>query len=779
MPNQPNGSPESLSEPPKPLYTQRDAFVENVFKEPTTAELPDLTSQNTASEYLSFRQTAREPRERLRFVVTHSETRLPKLTREVVGTEPFKGWQKTREWRVSPAKAAAVWLSTLVAFNISSIAGDVGDEIDQGVYHAKEALGIVPDGEWQTGNKKITNSITPIVIKRHISGTNLPGSAEVDGVVVNSFRKEVLAAAKPGANTKVTVEALSSDDAGADATLGVPESPLQDMADDRAKSWTKAVKKAMPNVDVSTKIHQDILNKRQLRKLSKIARDSGFSGENMMVDAVRAAEAGQGSKKLRKFVAKNFERGVVITGKVQNPDVQIKLDVPTLTYMPGRNEKPDDPNRDYKPMFVPLPFWRKRKYVELGQRDIKKWKWVPGRRLLKGQFIREGIDQAWLGIRPEAVKENGTLVTDSWAYTRKYEHLAREDRIKRVLRADFRDGENRDASLRIIFVDKDPEQETIEAFTDLLKNMAAMQKGAIAQNVTGMFVFPSEQAGRGDRNPKNIGPGIDEQYSRSTLGVMYYPLKLVEMHMPASLRGDKLREHLKDYMGVIYTAAHEAAGHGTDVSDKEMRLKRIYSPNVRNAHIFRGDPRAARFEKLSGVLKPLQADPEEPKLFEVAYPVPDKNGHIFMMTDVVPEGDSRLAHAHTAYIVGRRNTNYASTNTAEHYAETAGSYASGIPVPFSEAGVSVSQIKDGQVIGDFANGYFPDRRAVDAYAKSIGATVGNNTLVFTNSPDVEILSLLPKDDTLINRQMTRARQIRFAKPNELIAILTQTSRRKS
>lgn len=769
---------------PQPLYTQGQAFVENVFANPLSSSLPDIESQAVMATYLIDRTRQTGPTEQLHVVMTPSGVTLPKLTREVVGSRQVSGWQKTKEWRVAPKAAIATWVGSWALFNLVPLAADVADEASQAVYQVKRDLDLLPKGATETRVTQVPTWSTPSVIRQYVEADNTPGSAAVNPRVVRLFANRVQAAAEQNANTRVKVTARSSDDYGADTSLGVREPLSQDMADERAQAWSRALRTALPAAAIRTEMRQDVLTPAELRQLNRLATQAGFTGQNAMIGAIKAAEAGQGSRALRSFVTANFKRGVELVATVQNPDVARTKEVKERVFVPAENDPPADPDREYNPLFIPLPWWKKRRWTALGERDVKRWTFVPGARVLKPEVFRQTLDQAWLRIRPEAVKQDRTLVDDAWAFTRKYEHLVRDDRIAEVLRADYTDGAGNSSSLRVIFVDKQPDEATVTAYSALLQSLAALRTPdgrTVADTVTGMFVFPSEASGK-QRNPKNIGVGIDSQYDLHTQGVMYYPLKLVELHMPTQLSDESLQEYLESYRGAIFTLAHEAAGHGTDVSAEPLTVRRVYSPTIRNAHIVDGDPRGRRMAPLHGVLRPLiepsaPADKRAPRQFDIAFPVVDRNGKLFQMQPRVTEHDSRLTHAHKATIVGREPTQYASESVTEHYAETAAATATGISIDFGEADIQVPAIVADGVAADFATGYHPDVRAQQLYAEAVGGTTGSLPLTFAKAPEVTIVRAQPQDDPLLRAHMIRARQTRTPRPQELIALLAQTSRR--
>lgn len=767
---------------PQPLYTQPDAFVENVYAHPLSVEVPDLVSQALVSNYLVARIKAGEPKERVEIVLTPSGKTLPKVGIEVVGTKETRRLERGDDWLIRPRTAVAVWASSLALLNAAPIAGDVNDEIAQLTHRIGSALGLGPEGTYEEVTRSEPRTDTPIIVKRHVDISNQPGSVDVDELEISDFKRTVQSAAEPGAEIEINVTALSSDEYGNDASLGVAEPADQDMSDERKTAWSQKVAEAFPSLDIQSTAVQDVLSKRELSKLARLAEIAGFEGENSLVTAIRAADKGEGTAALRSFVAKHFKRGVTLTALVQNPDKTKMVDVTDKEYIPAENSTPKNPNRDYDPFFVPLPWLRKRRWVSEGERDIRRWRIRPGKDIFRPMLLRESLDQAWLRIRPEAITDQKTLVDDAWAYTQKYEHLLRDGRIAEVLRADIKDTDGKESSLRIFFVDRKPQPETVAAYTTLLKSFAAMKTPdgqTIADNITGMFVLPTEQSGLKNRNPKNMGVGIDQQYDEDVLGVIYYPLKLVELHMPTDLKGEELQVFLDDYRGSVWTLAHEAAGHGTDVAKDPMTLRRIYSRHISNAHVFDGDPRAQRIAPIQGKLRPLRGTSQTDGIrqFDITYPVLDKNGNVFMMTSRVDENDSRLQHSHQATIVGHEHTMYAGENGSEHYAELAGA-ATGITTDFSEADIVVKAMQQNGHTSNFATGYHPDPAAQKIYAESVGATVGTLPLEFENAPNVDIVRCAPEDDPILRQHIIRARQAQMLKPDELTAILAQTSQRR-
>jgi hypothetical protein len=347
--------------------------------------------------------------------------------------------------------------------------------------------------------------------------------------------------------------------------------------------------------------------------------------------------------------------------------------------------------------------------------------------------------------------------------------------------ADYEDGEGVTKSLRVMFVDHEPAPETVEAFSKLLQLFPDMEDGKIAKRVSGIFVYPSEQAGTAHRDPKLVALGGDKQSPAGVLGTYTYALDLVEMHMPAKIDQAALQELFESFDGPAAVLAHEVGGHATDDTDAPLRLRKVWVRGIPNAHLIVGQPQANKFRRLHGELRDLP-DPgwdNTEVRFDITYPVVDNAGKIVTRQARVNAGDPRLEHASTATIVGYKPTRYAARTPAEHYAETAAATVTGIPIPYSEPDINVPILTadDGET-ASFATGYKPDVRAQDLYRESVGAAPGAFPLSFGDPTAVTITRMSPSDDPLIREHLIRTRSQLTLEESEMIAILSRTTRRE-
>ncbi|MBC7546834.1 hypothetical protein H7171_03770, partial [Candidatus Saccharibacteria bacterium] len=569
----------------------------------------------------------------------------------------------------------------------------------------------------------------------------------------------------------------TSDEWSNDASIGIADADNLRLGQERAEAARTALiatgAKIPDNVLVITEKEQ-IITPEQKATLTAEALTEGYPNLSAAISAVDSgrAESSSLTNEIKTLFTGAANRGVNLRATIQQPNKDVTTDIT----IPAVDNAPNIPTPHFIPAFVPLlPFRRLEKYTAYKQ--VKKWVFTPAKKVMRPHIIREEVEQAWLRIRPDAVKEDNTLVQNPWAYTRKYEHLLRDDRIADLLRADFTNSKGEAKSLRVMFVDISPAQETIDAFSALLTKFASMEDGKIADRISGIFVYPEENSGTEHADPKRIALGIDKQSSSDILGTLTYALDLVELHMPTTWNAEELDETFKSFYGPIWTTAHEVAGHGTDESDSTLRLRRVHTSGIPQAHIIQGEPRARKMKRIDRVLRNLSKR-NSPLEFDVSYQAVDKNGNTVTIERRVEETDAVMTHATQSTIVDHKPTGYAGTNDSEHYAETAASVTTGIEIPYKEAEVNVRPIVDDN--GNptsFAEGYRPDVRGQTVFTSSVGADVGSFPVAFSRPLEVTVSHINPANDPVIREHMIRSRNARILRPEQMIAILARVTKR--
>lgn len=768
----------------RPVLREPDALVENIYPIPGTGSMPDLESQDVMAEYLISRFLPDEG-PKVRVVMTPSGFTLPAIERVPNGFKEVSRWRKTQEWLVSPKVATVVTLGSLVLFNIAGNRGTIGGGVEaagHGVYRifnpvedqvSQEKMTVVTPGEVRTINVTAATN-------------NRVGLSTVDPIIIQKFIADVQQADQQGATIReISIIGNTSDEWGGDKSIGVADPENQKLGLDRAEAAKEELVAAgvvMDEAKLKISELEHVLSPEEKNSLLTMAQSEGFGS---IKEAIEAIDNGQTmspelAQEIQRYITGIEDRGVSITAVVETPGKETTTTTTIEHRTPGKDDPPEVPDPGFYG-FIPLPPIRRReRYGKI--KEVSRWQFTSSKRLYRPAIIKEDQDQAWVRLRPEALNKDGTLVGDAWAYTRKYEHLLRDGRIADMLRADFKNSKGESKSLRVMFIDQAPAQETINAFEELLKKFASMEEGKLGDRVSGIFIYPSENTGIEHDDPKRIAMGIDKQSSTEIFGTFTYALDLVELHMPSTWDPDELHEMFEAFNGPAWTASHEVAGHGTDETDATLHLRRVRTRNIPNAHLIDGEPRARKMSALRKLLRRLpthSSRKNHPIEFDITYPVVDNSGRIVTMQARVLENDPRLAHASHSTIVGYQPTEYSGESTSEHYAETAASVTTGIAVPYAEAQVSVPLLQnDDGGAAVFAQGYRPDARGQKIFTDSAGAESGVFPVEFSQPAGVTISHINPGNDPLIQREMARTTRLRTLYSNQMIAILARIARTK-
>lgn len=756
---------------------------------------PDTVSRTVMTDYLNDRYR-NESGVDVTTIMEPTGKTWPKLGREPVGVRRYP-WLRGDGWAVTPREAAVATVAGLAVLNTAANLGnvvtavqDLGDEV-RGVGHAiYRQINPVPDVLVPGAVVHVTPG-EKIKVSIDASASNKAGKDTVDPVAVQRFADGVNAQLNKGGKlTTVIITGRSSDEYSTDKDIGVLEVTNNDLSERRAKAYEAPVITALGANAIKPKLsaNQDVISQSLKTDLQAEAKRLGFSS---LTDAIRKIERGANTDPtFQKAINQAFtaKRGVTLEADIELPgEDQVEV-IRTDHYEPGVDDAPENPDRDYDGKFIPFiipPLPRFKKTMK----DVIKhaWKIIPGKEIHVPKIIVNPRDKVWVRLRPEAMQDDGTLVDMPWAYTRKYEHLMRDGRIADILRARFQNDDGEDRELRIMFIDKSPALETVEAFEGLMRQFAAMRGGELADKITGIFVFPESNAGKHPRNPKRIGVGVDKQDSQEILGFCAPAIELVEMHMKETQNPDELREYFSNYMGALWTLSHEVAGHGTDIRAGKVTLRPVKSRHYDNAYLS-DDPWADRMTpNYNHNKRLLDRTPagwfkrifrgrknDDKLMFDAEFPVIDRNGKTVTIRRQVTANDPSLEHATRVHINGRDVSRYAGSNEAELHAETAASAVTGIEVPYAEAGAKVSTIPttdDGDA-ASFAQGYLASHRDLATYRNVIGAKPGTVPVEFENPSEVDITYTKPENDPVMQAHYIRSRSQRTLKPEEMIAVLS-------
>ena len=772
--SQPN--PNSIQLVPLPAEINPPDLVENTFNKAPVVDKAtlDTVSKQRMEDYLVDRFNPDDgPNYRTIYIPTGRTT--PRITRIPNGYKDVTRYRRTGEWLVSPKLAAAVIAGSLALANAapaSEAVENIVHDTSHGIYRLFHPV--------KSTTETIVGPGKTIIIKMDAAADSKVGSVDVDRDTLDAFAAQVGDAVGQGATVSVTETSRTSDDwaSKGDSSISTTDAENQALGIERQNAADTILQelgiKTAGSITVVKATAEKLTQPDLKASLLAEAKANGYPSIIKVIDAVDAGKEVKPSLALGirdQFTGKG-NRGISLEARVEMPGQAITHN----NIIPGKDNPPKHEPVNWRLLFIPLiPIPRLRRSLEV--REKTKLKVIPSTPVYRPEIVREDIEHAWVRIRPEAKQDDGTLLHAPWAYTRKYEDLLRDGRIADVLRGDYinQDGENK--SIRVLFIDKSPSDQKVEAFEKLLKSFASMGKDDVANNITNISVFPSENAGTSHANPKLIGLGIDKQSDTNILGTCTPIMELVELHMPSTWDEDELTALFQDFDGPGWTAAHEVAGHGTDITEGSRLLQPVHTSGIPNAHIIRGETWAEHMSPMQKLLKNIPRFNfmhSKPDLFDITYRVADSEGQIKTVSARVEETDPRFGHAATAAIVGRKPTRYAGENVLEHYAETAAAVTTGIPIPFTEARVKiVTSINDDGTAAVQALGYQPDLRGQKQYTDTVGGIEGALPIAFENPRTVNFTFTKPDNDRLLRYHLIRARSSEILPPERMIAILAR------
>lgn len=745
-----NPSRGELPELVPPNFVDPTAVVEHVFPRPdlTTASR-DRGSQQRMTDYLHERL---EPS--------------PEVGREIRGVVPDGYGTRTRwhhdGWlfKLTPkrALAATVMASALatgtvnsdaIGHNVTTVAEDVGDEVRQFDFWRQHG----------SGRPDVTITHQPVTITTHYdtmlngetqnaSGESTADTASIDGLV-DRITGDIQG--KPGTLlVKVAVEAVgtASDEwAAGDGSIGKPDAGNKKLAEQRAEVAAKAVvgelkERGVVVQSVRSSAFEAVLPRKTKAELTEAAQKAGFPTLRAAITAVDSGEKVEPGLEgqIRKYLTQR--RGTAIRVDVES--LQTTTSQKPDEHIPGIHP-PENPDRDYQGIWpilfpvLPLPRFRRSREVFGKVREI---------------VFRSVGRPEWLHLYPEALTENEELKRHAAFYTRKYNHLLRDNRIASVERMDYIGHDGAERTVRMCFVDHEPSDEARKKFREVMATMANAQEGSIGDTTQLITVFPSHNAGTAHKNPKRIALGIDKQHEKSTLGFNLPLLGLIELHMPVT----GTREQLAEFYGGLWTLAHEMS-HSLDVKPQPVELVRL----IDGSYVSR-DPWADAFAAVDKQLADLPSSRPELIEYDIVRQVRDRNGTIRAVTERVREGDTRLSEAVSVQIVGHKPTEYGSSHSVEHLAETGAAAVSGIDIPFEESGTNVPAYDD----FNFAKGFAPAKESLRAFAERSG--LGLEDFRQLDALRVRFTTTSVRDDPVLHEIAERVRRTSVPAESDMIRV---------
>ena len=715
--------------------------VRNIYDGPQSS--PDYDSAIRMGDHLSQRLMPRQIGSRVVSVVVPNGHR--------------NRWSVYRDgWLIPPkgaALASAVGLGIMnvvgngpaIAHNTDTVISDLGEEYRNLKFHAQHGTG--------TPDKTITIPDTFIHDTQYgtLKGTTNSevGKSEVDPEDVEQILGDIISHPTlkgGGAISKIEVRGNSSDD----PTFGKSDKLNTYLGQKRGEETAAALGNrlqatSIPHPEIVViKPKEEIINRGKLEKLDKIANTSGYETFKL---AVKAYDNGAKlPDELRKAVEQEISnsRGTKVTVDFQK--VNSFKDPGMTEFVKGFNP-PVDLDRDYDdlklfPWLVP-PIPRLR---------AKLRKEPKGKRV---NFVEPG-DPVWFRLYEDAIDENGQLAKDLSWYTRKMNYLLRDDRVKKVEEATVVGDDEEERSMRMCFVDHEPTDEAMEKIRDVIRYFARANGGTLPDTISTIMFYPSDNAGTAHNDPSRIGLGIDNQDPEEVLGVTTPLLGLVELHMST----DPTPEELNHFFGAVWTLAHEL-GHGIDIDpSKPQQLVKLLDGSYVSVNTWRdlGDSVHQNLLPVEGKMTGHNVK------YKITVEERDRKGKIRRVERTVNQDHPDIARAIDAQIIGHRPTIYASGDSAEHLAETAAAAATSIDIPYSQAGVTVSNDPG----FSFAEGYRPAKESLDAFYAGTGIKPGDERLANSR---VSFRTTSVKDDPWLHGLAERARNTPVPEEDDMLRVL--------
>ena len=681
-------------------WVQKDpnAIVENIYR--TNAEALrvedgpaghlDTVSHYRMETYLDERMHTDPELTTERTPITHEE-----LIQKRKFWPNFVGWLRG----FGPKRAVAMTAVGLMLLNGLGNADDVG-AFATNIYHDMFPRNPIINTDFIPGAPSVNN--LEIAIGTVNEQDKVQVVAEDIDRAADSIEAKTDEIKRDGGKIKtieIDLTGGASDEYNGPASIGRPDGYNDDLAQRRAAAIGDALNAEAAarglDLDIQITAKEYVLSPAEVEQLNALAQSAGYDSGWAAVQAVARGEQIDGELGAmieEKFTAMRGALGEVTITSEAPGDL-----IPVTTITP--NPWPVEP---YDPHFFPF-LWPVIPRLRRGWKTVQK--------TVKGFVEKSGLSE-WLRVYPEGLEtapdeagiERTYMREYPWQWTRKFQHLLRDDRIKQILRADYHDGDNCEQTLRVMFVDHTPTTETVATFQALLEDASMVQKGRLGGKISAIFIYPEEYAGRmpdeaGEphKHPKKIALGVDTQRQANILGTTYPMLELVEMYMPTNPTETELR----GFDSAAHTFAHELLGHGSDISEQRIILDPVVGhgavPSL--GRFASRDPWANRGANTLALYPSLADDSRREftaeNVDDTSVPL-DSEREVSGARRTLPDriiGWKMRALNHAPRHVrldSHLPTGYSGAGRQEAYAESAAAVSTGMRIPYEEAEVQPS-----------------------------------------------------------------------------------------
>jgi hypothetical protein len=764
---------ETLPEVPQPIVVDEERIIENVFP-PDGLNVGDRIDQTMAEEYLESRH---QPDPDDQELVVQEPVTLPDGYKRKWYRD---GWVAD----ITPVRAVAYTALLFAGVNIAAnivrnappAVGDTMEALGDARDQVKDWLGMGPDQP--VVHKPRTEIVETLHEQVEVVSASQTLSVGSTAVRANTARRFLAKVEKLEGQGYAVQEVVALGEA-TDVWLGKPNAGMGQedkrengrLSRDRAEGLVKTTEEeanktglSLPKIKVMNR--ENVLTSAQINSLEA-------SGGSTIGNLVTQFEVGDmASNSLRQRLSKAIGKpGVTISAlmtKYFTTKHKHTIQSPVREAKPRTDDRDHDYDLDLYPS-IPILF-----FPRLRRRLVQKVKttMVNIAEKVRSPAIVKLLPEARVSEEPN---ENGKfeLKKHAWRFTRIYQVLMREDRIKQVLTHSYEDDDGDSQSVRVLFMDHEPSQEIVEKVSEHLEELSLLQDGKVPEHLSAVGIFLSKNTGKDPENPQKVGLGIDTQYDSSTFGVAIPTLNLSEIHMPAGATA----EDICKYLGALWVLKHENQGHFTDTDKKPAQIRPVNSLEL---NLFVADnPWLDKMEDLRSAHPPLQHTSRSNLRFKIKRQLIDAHDNTVPVSDVVDYKDTRLNEARTIELTNAAPTRYAGQPgelLAEVAAQVPGANETEMLIPLQEA---LPGHVAPQTPGKFAPGYRVAKALRHALARHYGdkTRVIDGKIVFPEAyvskrqATTKVTLGRPEDDPFMAQAMKEARERQWPTNEELLNIL--------
>ncbi len=315
----------------------------------------------------------------------------------------------------------------------------------------------------------------------------------------------------------------------------------------------------LPEIQVKPDVKP--LTKGELRRMNRLVTKYGFGPISQSFDTVFDAFNADPASLPRPI----RDAMTTIIGQRRSADISVPMETITFPQHPGTEQVPV-PEKDipFHIYVMPIPWFRRE------EREIRPfWDLADIKSLFPNPL--------WVHLIPEARISENELAKNTVMYTRENQILLREERIPTVLKQTYRDDDNKEQTIRNLFIDHKPTELAIDYVKQFMTTLSYAMGGKIGEYLDTIEWYRNDTAGT---NAKQVGLGHDKQEGSGTLGLSVPFLRNAQIAAPPI----PTREDFENIDNAVGTFVHELMGHYADLNGQPTRITPCIPPRVKFPH---------------------------------------------------------------------------------------------------------------------------------------------------------------------------------------------------